>query len=194
MNKRVLGLLAAAAVFTSAFPAASYAADTYTLDPTHTSVIWKANHFQFSNPHGLFSMVEGTVTLDEAAPANSTVDVTINTGNIFTGNTKFDDHLKNKDFFNVGEFPKATFKSTKVEPSGDKTAKVTGDLTILGVTKPVTLDVVYNHKGEHPFSKKPTVGFPATGIIKRSEFGMNYAVPGVSDDVHITIEAEASAS
>lgn len=168
------------------------AADTYTFDPAHTTVIWKAEHLGFSHPHGLFSNVEGTLTLDEATPANSKVDVTIKTDNIATGIAKFDDHLKSKDFFNVKEFPAATFKSTKVEKTGDNTAKVTGDLTLLGVTKPVTLDVTLNKKGEHPMSKKPTVGFTATGTIKRSEFGLSYGVPNVGDDVPIMIEAEAS--
>lgn len=191
MHKKVLALLAAAAFIT---PFSAQAADTYTLDPAHTTVIWEANHFGFSNPHGLLPMVEGTVTLDEAAPANSMVDVTINTGLISTGNPKFDDHLKTKDFFNVGEYGKATFKSTKVEVTGEKTAKVTGNLTLLGKEQPVTLDVVFNKKGEHPFTKKPTVGFSATGVVKRTLFGMNFGAPNVSDDVKITIEAEASAS
>lgn len=184
-------VLAALALMT--FPlAAANAADTYTLDPNHTTVIWKATHFGFSQPHGLFPLVEGTVTLDETAPASSKVNVTIKTANIATGIAKFDEHLKSKDFFDVEKYPTATFKSTKVVPTGDKTAKVTGDLTLLGVTKPVTLDVVFNHKGAHPMTQKQTVGFTATGMIKRSEFGINYALPAVSDDVPLTIEAEGS--
>ncbi len=190
MTKAFFGILAAATIFTA--PAA-FAAETYTLDPSHTTVIWEANHFQFSNPHGLLSMIEGKVTLDEANPAASMVEATWNAKNLFTGNPKFDEHLQSKDFFNIGEFPTASFKSTKVEPAADnKTAKVTGNLTLLGVTKPVTLDVTFNHKGEHFMTKKPTVGFTATGSIKRSEFGMKFGVPGVSDDVKITIEAEAN--
>jgi polyisoprenoid-binding protein YceI len=175
------------------FPLTSaHAADTYTFDPNHTTVIWSAEHLGFSHPHGLFSNVEGTLTLDEAAPANSKVDVTIKTAGIATGIAKFDDHLKSKDFFDVEKHPTATFKSTKVEKTGDATAKVTGDLTLLGVTKPVTLDVTLNKKGEHPMSKKPTVGLSAKGTIKRSEFGLSFGVPNVGDDVPIVIEAEAS--
>lgn len=192
MNRKLLAALAATAFFSFASPMAAHAADSYTLDPSHTTVIWSANHFQFSNPHGLFSMVEGTVTLDKADPTKSLVEATINTGNLFTGSTKFDDHIKNKDFLNVGEFPKATFKSTKVEMTGEKTAKVTGNFTLLNVTKPITLDVTLNHEGPHFMTKKPTVGFTAKTVIKRSEFGMNYGIPGVSDDVNITIEAEAN--
>lgn len=190
MHKKLPALLVAAA-FLLSVPA--HGADTYTLDPSHTTVIWEANHFGFSNPHGFLPMVEGTVTLDEATLANSMVDVTINPGLITTGNTKFDDHLKTKDFFNIGEYPKITFKSTKVEPTGDKKAKVTGNLSLLGKEQPVVLDVVFNKKGEHPFTKKPTVGFSATGVVKRTLFGMVFGAPNVSDDVKITIEAEASA-
>lgn len=191
MNKTVLGLMAAASIFTA--PLSAHATDTYKLDPAHTSVIWQANHFKFSNPHGIFSMIEGKVTLDESDPSKSMVEATWNAKNIFTGNSKFDEHLQSKDFFNMGEYPTAHFKSTKVEKTGDKTARVTGNLTLLKETKPLTLDVILNHKGEHPMSKKPTVGFTATGVIKRSEFGMGYGVPNVSDDVKITIEAEANA-
>ena len=190
MHKQLPALLAAAALLLSV-PA--HGADTYTLDPSHTTVIWEAHHFGFSNPHGFLPMVEGPVTLDEATLANSMVDVTINPGLITTGNTKFDDHLKTKDFFNIGEYPKITFKSTKVEPTGDKKAKVTGNLSLLGKEQPVVLDVVFNKKDEHPFTKKPTVGFSATGVVKRTLFGMVFGAPNVSDDVKITIEAEASA-
>lgn len=191
MKSSLPRVLAALAVL--ALPAApAFAADTYKIDPTHTSVIWSANHMKLSKPHGIFPMVEGTITVDEAAIANSKVDVTIKPGLVVTGNEKFDAHLRNTDFFNVEKFPSATFKSTKVVPTGDKTAKVTGDLTLLGVTKPVTLDVTLNHKGEHPMTKKQAIGFSATGTIKRSEFGINYAVPNVSDEVPLIIEAEAS--
>ncbi len=189
MKKILLTTLSAGALFAGT-PA--NAAETYVLDPGHTTIIWNAEHFGFSHPHGLFSMVEGTLVLDEAAPEKSTIEVTIDTNNIFTGQQKFDDHLKSKDFFNVAQFPKATFKSTKVGKTDDNEAKVTGDLTLLGVTKPVTLEVELNKKGENPMTKKQTVGFSAETKIKRSEFGINYAIPNVSDEVEIQIEAEAN--
>lgn len=191
MTKTLLRLLAVSAALTFTAPTA-FAADKYVLDPTHTTIVWSANHFGYSNPLGLLPMVEGTLMLDEANPEKSSVDVTVDTGKITTGNQKFDDHLKNKDFFNIAEFPKATFTSFKVEKTGDKTAKVTGNLTLLGKTKPVVLDVTFNSKGEHFMTKKPTVGFSATTTIKRSEFGMNYGIPNVSDDVKLIIEAEAN--
>jgi polyisoprenoid-binding protein YceI len=188
MPKHFLGLMAAATLF--AGPA--FAADTYNFDPFHTSVIWSATHFGKSSPHGIFSNIEGTLVLDEAAPENSKVDLKVPTGLIATGIEKFNEHLKSKDFFNVAEFPDAKFVSTKVEKTGEKTAKVTGDLTILGVTKPVVLDVTFNGKGPNPMNQKETVGFSATGVIKRSEFGLSYGVPNIGDDVNIVVEAEAN--
>lgn len=164
----------------------------YKFDPNHTSVIWNAGHFGFSAPHGIFSGAEGTLQFDENAVEKSKVDVTLKTAGIATGIAKFDDHLKGKDFFNVDKFPDAKFVSTKVEKTGEKTGKVTGNLTLLGVTKPLTLDVTFNKSGPHPMNQKPTVGFSATGVIKRSDFGIKYALPNVTDDVQIQIEAEAN--
>lgn len=192
MNKPLLTLALGAAML---FPLGANAADanTYTLDPTHTTVIWSANHIGFSNPHGMFPMVEGTLVFDEAAPEKSVVDATISIANLVTGNPKFNEHLSGKDFFDVAQFPKATFKSTKVEKTGDKTAKVTGDLTLHGVTKPIVMDVTFNRSAIFPMNSKPTVGFSATTTIKRSDFGMGYGVEfGVADDVHLVIEAEAN--
>lgn len=192
MKKFTLALLAAASM-SVALPATGHAAaETYNFDPHHTSVIWKSSHLGFSNPFGIFSNIEGKLVLDEAAPEKSSINVTVPVDKIATGIGQFDDHLKSKDFFNTAKHPTATFKSTKVEKTGDKTAKVTGDLTLLGVTKPVTLDVTYNNRGPNPFSKAPTIGFSATGTIKRSEFGLKYGLPAVGDDVQITVEAEAS--
>jgi polyisoprenoid-binding protein YceI len=182
----------AAAFLALAFALPAQAADTFTLDPNHTNIYWHANHFGFSTPSGKFATTSGTVTLDEAAPANSKVNVTITTGSIVTGIEKFDAHLKSKDFFDAGKFPTATFVSTKVEPTGKDTAKVTGTLTLHGVSKPVILDVKLNKVGEHPMTKKKAVGFTASTTIKRSDFGMSFGIPGVSDDVLITIEAEGA--
>ena len=189
MQKLFLGTVA---LITLGFPMAAQAAETYTLDPYHTNLYWKANHFGFSNPSGKFATVTGTVTLDEAAPDKSSVNVTVNTGSVVTGIDLFNEHLRADKFFNSEKFPTATFVSSKVEPTGKDTAKVTGDLTLVGVTKPVTLDVTLNKIGENPINKLKTAGFTATGVVKRSEFGMTYALHGVSDDVQITIDAEAN--
>ena len=170
----------------------AHAAEIYKLDPNHANVFWHADHFGFSKPSGKFSDVAGTLVLDEAKPENSTVNVTIKTGSLVTGIPKFDAHLKSKDFFDVEKFPEMTFVSNKVVMTGKDKAKVTGALTIHGVTKPATLDVKLNKLAVHPMSKEKAAGFSATTVIKRSDFGINYALPDVVDQVEITIEAEAN--
>lgn len=173
--------------------APAFAADAYKLEPTHTSVTFQYTHFGFSHPTGKFMNAVGSVSLDEKAPANSSVEVTFAIDGLNTGVPALDTHLKSPDFFDATKFPTATFKSTKVEVTGADTAKVTGDLTIHGVTKPVTLNVKLNKKAIHPMMKKMDAGFTATGTINRSDFGMGAYVPMVSDQVDLYIEAEAIA-
>ena len=174
------------------FAFSANAADTYKFDPHHTSVVWTANHFGFSNPSGKFSEVEGDLILDEKNPAKSQVNVTVKMVNLFTGYTNFDNHLKSADFFNVEKFTTATFVSKKVTITGKNTAKIVGDLTLVGVTKPITLSAKLNKIDVSPISQKRTAGFTATAVIKRSDFGINYAIPSVGDNVKLLIEAEAA--
>ncbi|MBP7710459.1 MAG: polyisoprenoid-binding protein [Rickettsiales bacterium] len=164
----------------------------YNIEPTHTSVVWFVNHFGFSNPSGKFSEIEGTITFDEKAPAKSAVDVTIKMSGLYTGLKNFEEHLKSDDFFNVKKFATAKFVSKKVTVTGKNTAKIEGDLTLVGVTKPVTLKAKFNKAGINPINQKQTVGFSATAVITRSEFGIDYAVPSVSDQVELRIEIEAN--
>lgn len=178
-----------AMVSTLAFSA--QAAETYKLDASHTAITWHVNHFGFSTPSGKFMSVDGEVTLDEANPAASSVKVTVDVNGINSGVAKLDEHLKTPDFFDVAKFPTATFTSTKVTPTGKDTAKVDGNLTLHGVTKPVTLDVKLNKLGENMMKLK-TAGFTASTTIKRSEFGITTYVPNLGDDVKIEIESEAN--
>ncbi|MEC7029178.1 MAG: YceI family protein, partial [Pseudomonadota bacterium] len=129
---------------------------------------------------------------DRENPANSAVEVTIQTASIDMDMEKWDDHLKNADFFNVEEFPTMTFKSSAIEVTGEKTGKITGDLTLLGVTKPVTLDVVSHKAGEFPMGDMYKAGFTATAMIDRSEWGMNYGLPAMDKMVEIRIEVEGN--
>lgn len=170
----------------------SFAADTFKLEPTHTAVTFQWTHFGYSHPTGKFMNADGSVTLDQAKPANSHVEVSFAIDGINTGVAKLDEHLKSPDFFDAAQFPTATFKSTKVKVTGKNTAKVTGDLTIHGVTKPVTLDVTLNKNAVNPMFNKTVVGFSAKGKIKRSDFGMGKYVPAVSDDIDLSIEVEAN--
>ena len=188
--KRIL--LATAAIALLSLPAAAQASESYQLDPNHTNILWHASHFGFSSPSGRFGIKDGKLSLDDQKPENSVIDVTIDTTSLVTGIDKFNEHLKSKDFLDAEKYPTAEFKSTKVEKTGDNTAKVTGDLTLHGVTKPVTLDVTLNKEGEHPMTHKKAAGFSASATIKRSDFGITMGVPNVSDDVEINIEAEAS--
>jgi polyisoprenoid-binding protein YceI len=190
MTKHLRTLMLAAGLMLAVLPAA-HAADSYTLDPTHTSVTWSINHFGFSNPWGKFAMVTGALTLDEQKPELSKVTVSIPIANDVTGLPKLDEHLASKDFFDAATYPAATFDSTKVTLTGKNTANVDGNLTLHGVTKPVTLYVTLNKIGENMMKKK-TAGFSATTTIKRSDFGMTTYLPGLGDDVKLFIESEAN--
>lgn len=187
-------LLSAAALLSLAIAPAFAAPVTYTLDPTHTNVVAQWNHFGFSNPFANFGDVEGTLVYDAANPAASSVQVTLPLSGLDGFNDKFDEHLRSADFFDAAKYPDATFKSTRVEAAGKDKLKVTGDLTIKDVTRPVVLDVTLNKAGEHPMKKVPAIGFDATATISRTEFGVGAYVPNVGDAVTLRITTEATAA
>jgi polyisoprenoid-binding protein YceI len=191
MKQWIMCLLCGCAFFFSMLPAE--AADTFTLDPSHTYVQWYINHFGFSNPSGKW-MASGTVKLDEKNPQDSKVTATIKIADIVTGIKELDKHLQEKSFFDTAHFPTATFVSNKVDITGHDQATVYGILTLHGVSKPITLKVKLNKMGANPISNKQAVGFSATTQIKRSDFGMNAYLPDLSDEVKINIEAEGSKS
>lgn len=177
----------------TAVPAVA-APQTFTFDVPHTQVYFRVNHLGFSNTHGTFKEFAGQVVLDQDAPEASKVSFKIDAASLDTDYAKRDEHLRSKDFFDVAKHPDITFTSTKVEKTGDKTAKVTGDLTLLGVTKPVVLDVTLNQMAVSPINNKLTAGFTALTTIKRTEFGMMTYAPALGDDISIVIDAEALAS
>lgn len=184
-------LLASTLVLTSA--SAFAAAETYTMDGTHTQANFTWTHFGFSNPSAGFNNIAGTITYDADQPTASKVDVTIAIDSLNTQVPKLDEHLKKADFFDTAQFPIATFKSTKVVAGAGKSDfKVTGDLTIHGVTKPVTLDAKLNRAAVHPMTNQPTIGFDGSVAIKRSDFGLGAYVPNVSDEIRIHLTTEAS--
>ncbi len=180
---------AAALVFALGTAAPAFAADTYKLDANHTAVTFQWTHFGFSHQSGKFMNPTGSVTLDQADPAKSSVEVSFKIADINTGVPALDKEFQEANWFDAAKYPTATFKSTKVEVTGKDTAKVTGDLTIHGITKPLTLDVKLNQVGQE--MGKATAGFSATGSINRSDFGLKVLVPSVSDKIDLTIEAEA---
>jgi len=182
--------IALASALALAAPAAFAA--TYTLDPGHTQVVFSWNHFGYSNPTAQFGKIDGTLEFDAANPTKSSVKVTIPLASVNSNVDKLNEHLGSPDFFDAAKFPDAVFKSTKVEKGASESElKVTGDLTLHGVTKPVVLDVTINKVGEHPMRKAPAAGFDATTTLKRTEFGIGKYAPMVSDDIRIHITSEA---
>ena len=167
----------------------SSAPDNYTLDPTHTYAHFAVSHLGFSTMHGRFDRTGGKFSIDPVGKMAS-VEVVIDTASISTGLLKRDDHLRSPDFFNTVEFPQATYKSTAVKFKDDVPAVIEGQLTLLGVTRPVTLTITAFKCGVNPMNKKAMCGIDAEASIKRSDFGMSYALPGVGDDLKLTIEAE----
>ncbi len=165
----------------------------FVLDPTHTSITFFVSHIGFADTAGMFLESEGSFTYDEEAKELKSASITIKTDSVFTNHGKRDDHLRGADFLNVGEFPEMTFVATKAEKISDTEGKITGDLTLLGVTNPVTLDVTYNKAGNYPFGDGHyALGFDATGSFNRSDFGMSYGVSGdiVGDEVKLIIGVE----
>ncbi|TGD98612.1 YceI family protein [Methylobacterium nonmethylotrophicum] len=162
-------------------------AGTYVVDPGHTQALFTVNHFGFSPYTGIFSDISGTLELQPAKPAESRLKITVPIKSLYTPSQHMLDSLKSDKFLDVAQFPEMTFTSTKVVPEGKDKAKVTGDLTLHGVTKPVTLEVTLVGAGANPMNKKATVGFEAKGTLKRSEFGVKAFVPAVSDEVQLTL-------
>jgi polyisoprenoid-binding protein YceI len=167
------------------------AADSYTIDPTHTQVEFTYSHFGFSNITGRFDTVESEFLFDPQDPTRSSVKVTIPMASLSTGVEKLDTHLLSADFFDAETYPTATFTSTGVTAAGEGRLQVAGDLSIHGVTRPVVLDVTINKIGEHPMAKTPAAGFDARTTIKRSDFGVGNYAPAVSDEVVIEITVES---
>lgn len=187
---------AATALLFSGISAIHAEVETYEIDPAHSGVHFSVRHF-FSDVPGRFNEFTGAIKLDSDKPEESSVAVTIQATSIDTGNEKRDAHLRGADFFDVEKFPVITFKSTKVERTGEDAAKVTGDFTLHGVTRPVTLDVTLLGKGKGTEGEKKT-GWSATTKISRKEFGIDWGkvVEGtamVGDEVTIKIDAEANA-
>src|SRR5580765_4789695 len=170
--------------------AGSANAADYKIDPNHTMVLASWNHMGYSNPSANFGGATGTIRYDEKAPEKSTVEVTIPIDQINTFVPELDEHLKSADFFDVQKYPTATFKSTKVTMK-DGHLKVIGNLTLHGVTKPVTLKAKLNKVGIMEMMKVPAIGFDASTTISRSAFGIAKGVPMVGDEIELRITTEA---
>ncbi|TXH96754.1 MAG: polyisoprenoid-binding protein [Pseudorhodobacter sp.] len=166
-------------------------AEKYTLDPSHSQIVFTYNHLGFSTSYGMFSGFNGEIMFDQAEPAKSSVTVSFPVKSMLTGWQERFDHFMTPDFFDAKEDEMVTFTSTAIEVTGEKTAKITGDLTLNDVTKSVVLDATLNQVGEHPMAKAPWAGFSATTTLIRSEFNLGQFAPYVSDEVQVQISVEA---
>lgn len=174
----------------SAFTSLAASAQTYQIDPVHTSLIFRVKHMNTAYVYGRFNQVTGTVVLDEANPARSSVTIEVDANSVYTGNEQRDNHLRSPDFLNVRQFPTMRFVSTQVSRVNADTVRVRGNLTIRSVTRPITADVVLTGKGRNPQGKE-IIGFETTFTIRRSEFGIRYGLPGLGDEVRVTLSVEA---
>ena len=166
------------------------AADTYHLEKTHVDLLFTINHAGFTEKHGSFRDLDATLEYDAAHPESSRVTVTVKTDSLDTANVARDTDVKGDKFLDVAKYPEMRFVSTKVTREPDQTLRVDGDLTLHGVTKPVTLHAKLNKAAPNPFDKRPTLGFSATGSLKRSDFGIATYIPIIGDLITLTIDAE----
>lgn len=183
--KKLLVLVPALVITSPAF-----AAEVFTVDPRHTFPAFEVNHMGLSTQRGRFNSTKGRITLDRTEKKEE-MEIEIDASTVNTGLGELEKHLRGEDFFNVEKHPKITFQSSKVEFEEDRPRAAHGDLTMLGVTKPVTLSISSFNCRIHPMNKKYVCGADASATIKRSDFGMNYAIPAVSDDVRLVIQVEA---
>lgn len=191
MRMAIIGALALTLPLTVAA-----APESYTIDPTHTFMYWEVDHLGVSMQRGRFDRTSGKFTLDRVAKTGG-VDLTVETASLSSGdNVKgsrprtLDEHLRNADFFNVPEFPRMTFKSTAVRFTGDNPVEISGQLTLLGVTKPLTLRVERWVCKDNPMNKRPMCGGNATATLKRTDWGMKFGVPAIGDEVRLWVAME----
>jgi polyisoprenoid-binding protein YceI len=185
-----IALVVPAALLAQASPEpAAVKAGTYAIEPAHTLVQFGVNHFGFNNFFGTFPNASGSLTLDPKALASAKLDVSIPVDRVSTTNATLDGELKSADWFDAAKYPTIRFVSTQVTQTGARTARITGTVTMHGVSKPMTLNATFGGAGVNPMSKTFTAGFQATGTLNRSDFGVTKYVPMVSDAVTLNITA-----
>ncbi len=184
-------LFAAATAAALAATSAAAAPEAYTLDASHSQVMFTYEHLGYSTTYNMFSGWEGQIMFDRENPANSSVEVSIPLSSLYTGWEARFEHFMKDEFFGAQDGDMLSFKSTAIEVTGDDEAIITGDLTINGITKSVQLEAELNMDGQHPMANKPWIGFDAETTIKRSDFGVGAYAPNVSDELDVEISIEA---
>ncbi|NIY77978.1 YceI family protein [Celeribacter sp. HF31] len=185
-------LLLSTAVLIGAAAAANAEPVKYVLDPSHSQIVFSYEHLGYSTTTGMFSGFDGEIMFDEADPAASSVSVSFPTDSLYTGWAERTAHFLTGDFFGAEENPTISFVSTGIEVTGEDEGKITGDLTINGITKSVVIDAELTQKADHPMENKPWVGFDGELTVLRSDFDMGQFAPYVSDEVEIEISIEAT--
>lgn len=187
---KIKHLIAALAASSTLGAGISFAADTYKIDPNHTYPSFEADHMGISVWRGKFNKTEGTVTLDREKKTG-TIDITIDTTSIDFGHEGMNAHAKKADIFDVAQFPTATFKAKSITFTGDVPTSAQGELTLHGVTKPLTLTINKFKCIIHPMNKREVCGADATATFQRSDFGINFGLPKFSPEVKLAIQVEA---
>lgn len=191
--KRSFQVIVVAALLCGAgLSSAALAGDRYDLDPEHTQAVFHIDHLSYSTVTGSFRRLKGMLSLDEEHPEQSSVEATIEASSIDTGVPSRDEDLRSSEFFDVARYQTITFRSTKMKRRGPRSADVSGELTLLGISKPVMLRTTFNRVAPDPLrGNRVVAGFTATTTIRRSDFGMKAFVPLIGDSVRIEINAEA---
>lgn len=189
-HTRFLAFLSIVAMLVGSLQSVQAQAITYRVDPVHSFIIFRVKHLNTGFAYGRFNTFSGTIVVDERNPANSSIELEIDANSVDTGNSQRDDHLRNPDFFNARQFPKITFKSTRVRKINDTTVEVQGNLTMRGVTRPATARVTLTGKGRNQRGQE-IIGFETTFTIRRSQFNINYGLNGgLDDEVRVTFAVE----
>jgi polyisoprenoid-binding protein YceI len=188
-NATTTGLLIVVGLLLAGFINPAAAAETYKLDPAHTSVVFRIKHLGVAYVYGRFNGPTGAFVFDESSPSKNSIQMQVDAQNVDTAVQKRDNHLKSPDFFNAGEHPLITFKSTSVKKSGKDSYEITGDLTLPGKTKPITVKALQTGTGKDPWGNYRR-GFETSFTISRSDFGMDFMMKVVADDVLLTVSVE----
>jgi polyisoprenoid-binding protein YceI len=188
LTRTLIGALMCAPIFT-----VQAAPVTYEMDSTHTFVLLSRSNFGFSNPMIVANIDQGTLVFDNDDPSKSSVRVTLPVAKINTFVPQLDTEFRSPMFFDVARFPNITFQSTRVKAAGSGKYTITGNLTAHGITRPVVLHARLNKAGENPMTKRQAIGFDATGTVKRSEFGLGFNIPNVSDEIALKLTMQADA-
>lgn len=187
---RLMAHLAVLATLVGSWQSVQAQPVTYRIDPVHSFIIFRVKHLNTGFAYGRFNTFSGTIVVDEKNPANSSIQLEIDANSVDTGNSQRDDHLRSPDFFSARQFPKITFKSTRVRKIDNTTVEVQGDLTIRGVTRPVTARVTFTGKGRNQRGQE-IIGFETTFTIRRSQFNVSYGLNGgLADEVRVTFSVE----